>query len=230
MSPARVAVAALLLVTGCRQAPAPKPADRSKPDLFLLTSLPIAWSEEFALDQPKSPVLSALEQDYRVTLIDLPSQLPKRALLLAAQPRALPAEELVKLDAWVRDGGRMLLLADPMLEWPSNLPLGDKRRPPTAFADTGLLQHWGLRLDAPEERGQARTEVGGRSVLTASPGSLFSQSSVCRVAESRLVGECLIGRGRATIIADADFLDVSADGSENDNLPALLSQLAGVSR
>ena len=84
-------------------------------------------------------------------------------MLLAAQPRALPAEELVALDAWVRRGGRLLLLADPMLEWPSERPLGDRLRPPALFADTGLLQHWGLRLDAPDERGPRQSGAGGTS-------------------------------------------------------------------
>ena len=70
-----------------------------------------------------------------------------------AHPLAQTAENLVALDAWVRGGGRVLLLADPMLEWPSKRPLGDPLRPPPMFMDTGLLAHWGLRLDAPDERG-----------------------------------------------------------------------------
>ena len=80
--------------------------------------------------------VTALEQDYALTAIDLPSQVPPGATLLAIQPRALPAEELVALDNWVRDGGRIVLLADPMLEWPSERPLGDRLRPPTMFASS----------------------------------------------------------------------------------------------
>nr|WP_283938482.1 DUF4350 domain-containing protein [Sphingomonas alba] len=189
--------------------------------------MPIAWSEQFSLDQPKSPVMTALEKDYRVKLIDLPSQLPKGAVLLAAQPRALPAEELVKLDAWVRAGGRLLLLADPMLEWPSDLPLGDKRRAPTAFADTGLLQHWGLRLDAPEHRGPVQSQIGGRPVQTASPGLLVLERGRCRFSDQGFVGRCAIGRGQVTVIADADFLNV---GTDDPNLFALESQLASLTR
>ena len=78
-----------------------------------------------------------------------------------AQPRAQPAEDLVALDNWVRGGGRVLLLADPMLEWPSERPLGDPFRPPPTFADTGLLAHWGLKLDAPDEPGRRVGELGG---------------------------------------------------------------------
>ena len=114
-----------------------------------------------------------------MTPVDLPSRLPDGALLLAAQPRALPAEELVALDAWVRRGGRLVLLADPLLEWPSELPLGDPRRPPLAFPDTGLLKHWGLRLDAPDERGPRQSSLGGKPVLTASPGTLARTRGSC---------------------------------------------------
>ena len=223
-------IVAVALVASCRESPATKPAEQAKSDLFLLTSLPIAWGEEFALDQTRSPVMTALEKKYRVKLIDLPSQLPKGALLLAAQPRALPAEELVKLDQWVRAGGRMLLLTDPVLEWPSNLPLGDKRRPPIAFADTGLLQHWGLRLDTPEQRGAVQMAVGGIPVVAASPGVLVAEGGDCRIVDRGLLAQCSIGNGRAVIVADADFLNIGSDGRDDSNLVALESQLATLTR
>jgi len=221
---------AAALLTSCQEAPASKASDKAKPDLFLLTSLPIAWSEAFALDQPKSPALAALEQHYSVKLIDLPSQLPAKAPLLAAQPRALPAEELVKLDQWIRDGGRMLLLADPMLEWPSDLPLGDKRRAPIAFADTGLLQHWGLRLDAPEQRGPTPAQFSGTPVLTASPGTLEAEGKDCRVEDGAFVARCAMAKGRVTVIADADWLNIGSDPRDDGNLAALQSQLAALTR
>jgi hypothetical protein len=205
----------------------------AKPELFLLTPLPIVWSESFGIDQPGSPALKALEQDYRVKPIDLPSQLPERALLLAAQPRALPAEELVALDAWVRRGGRLVLLADPMLEWDSSIPLGDPRRPPTAFADTGLLTHWGLRLDASDERGPRQLDLGSRRVLTGSPGNLVRTGGACALDNHGLMARCRIGKGRAIVIADTDFLDLGPaglDGPTDGNLPALLSQLASLTR
>lgn len=223
-----IVTAAALLLAACRQERPPGPPEQAKPRLFLLTSLPILWGEEFSLDQPKNGVLRTLEDSYRVTLIDLPGQVPKGALLLAAQPRALPAEELVKLDRWVREGGRMVLLADPMLEWPSSLPLGDKRRPPLAYADTGLLQHWGLKLDAPEQRGPAQVQVNGRPVMMASPGVLVAAGASCQVADGGLVGRCSIGKGRATVIADADFLNVGLDAP--GKLDALKSELTALTR
>jgi hypothetical protein len=228
----KAGLAALLLLVSCREATPAKTPDKARPDLFLLTPLPLLWSETFGVEQPGSPALKALEGTYRVTPVDLPSQLPEGALLLAAQPRALPAEELVALDAWVRRGGRLVLLADPMLEWPSRIPLGDPRRAPIAFPDTGLLQHWGLRLDAPDERGPKQSSLGGKPVLTASPGELARTGKGCEVGDGGLSATCRIGNGQARIIADADFLrlgDVGLAGPTDGNLPALLSQLADLS-
>ncbi len=228
------ALAALLLLAACGRPVADQPPDEAKPELFLLTPLPIVWSESFGLDPQGSPVLAALERDYRMTAVDLPSQVPDGALLLAAHPRALPAEELVTLDAWVRRGGRLLLLADPLLEWPSGLPVGDPRRPPVAFADTGLLQHWGLGLDAPEERGPRQVSLGSKPLLVASHGTLQpGGGGECGVGANGLIARCRLGEGRAVIIADADFLNLGpggVDGPTDGNLPALLSQLADLSR
>jgi hypothetical protein len=145
-------------------------------------------------------------------------------LLLAAHPYAQPAETLVELDAWVRGGGRLLLLADPMLEWHSERPLGDRLRPAPGFADTGLLAHWGLRLDAPDARGPVERNLDGRRILLASPGHLAGR---CPTEADGLIARCVIGKGRATIIADADFLDErGVEGATTaDNLDWLVAEL-----
>src|SRR5256885_12836638 len=111
---------------------------------------------------------------YRVVPVSVtdPDDLAHGRLLLMAQPLAQPAEDLVALDRWVHRGGRLLLLADPLLEWPSERPLGDRLRPPAIFMDTGLLAHWGLRLDAPDERGPTLRKLGGYPRLTGSPGAM----------------------------------------------------------
>ena len=116
---------------------------------------------------------------------------------------------------------------------PSELPLGDKRRAPIGFADTGLLQRWGLRLDAPEQRGPRQSTIGGAAVLTASPGILERAGQGCRLADAGLVARCGIGQGEAIVIADADFLNLETggvDGPTDGNLPALISQLTALSR
>ena len=217
-----------ILVTRPGQAPLPARPAAQRPTLLLLTSLPLMFGESFSMQQAGSPALAALERRYRVVPISVTaaSELAKGRLLLMAQPRAQPAEDLVALDNWVRGGGRLLLLADPMLEWPSELPLGDPLRPPPMFMDTGLLAHWGLRLDAPDERGVAMRELRSSTVATVSPGQLFGG---CRIAHGRLVADCLVGKGRAIVLADADLLDVVRLGPKADhNLAAVLTELASL--
>jgi hypothetical protein len=190
-----------------------------KPTLLLLTSLPLMFSEDFSLEGGGSAALKKLHSRYRVVPISVTdqSELAKGRLLMMAQPHAQTAENLVALDEWVRRGGRVLLLADPMLEWPSKRALGDPQRPPPMFADTGLLLHWGVRLDAPDKRGPAR-ELGGHRVASVSPGLLYGG---CAITADRMVARCKVGRGEATVVADADLL-IGGD----DNLDAVLAELA----
>src|ERR671912_2926537 len=217
--------AALALVgRGREDGIGPRP-EAQRPPLMLLTSLPLIFSEGFTLHEDGSKALAAIEARYRVVPIATTDavSLKQARLLLLAHPLAQPAETLVDLDRWVRAGGRVLLLADPRLEWPSERPLGDKLRPPPAFADTGLLAHWGLRLDAPDERGPRQLRLGEHEILTASPGAL---SGKCAIGGHRLVARCRIGKGEATIVADADFLNVGdLDGPTEHNLDALLAEL-----
>jgi hypothetical protein len=146
-----------------------------------------------------------------------------KRLLLMAHPRAQPASALVELDAWVRGGGRVLLLADPRSDWPSELALGDKFRPQPAFADTGLLDHWGLRLEGPEPGGPRR--LAGVEVETRSPGRLYATNAGCSVEPDGFVASCTVGKGRVTVVADSDFLDAEASATEFDALDHALERL-----
>jgi hypothetical protein len=221
-------LAGMVLALRAREAPAPLPArpQKQRPPLLLLTSLPLVFGEDFSVEQNGSPALKALESRYRVIPISVtdPAELAKARLLLMAHPLAQPAEDLVALDQWVRSGGRLLLLADPMLEWPSKRPLGDPLRPPPMFMDTGLLAHWGLRLHAPEERGPKMEKLDGYDVLTVSPGTL---SGRCAISSGGLLADCAIGKGRAIVAADADLLDVGELGPDaKNNLDGVLGELA----
>ena len=227
---AALALAAVAAILVARRPESAATAAEEKPALLLLTSLPLMFGEQFSLDQGGSDALTALERHYRVLPIGVtdPAELRRGRLLLMAQPPAQTAEDLVALDNWVRKGGKVLLLADPLLEWPSERPLGDPLRPPPMFADTGLLGHWGLRLDAPEQRGPQVRQLGGKRIVTASPGSL--QGS-CEIGDDRLVARCRLGRGAATIVADADFLGVQhLDGGTQDNLDGLVEELQRLAR
>lgn len=188
----------------------PRPP-RARANLMLLTSLPLVLSEQFTLRQAGSPTLTRLNQRYSVTPIALAdaATLAGHRLLLMAHPRAQTAEALVALDAWVRHGGRLLLLADPLLEWESARPLGDPLRPPPGFADTGLLAHWGLRLEPPARRGLVDATVDGVPVRFASPGALKGQGFA--LLGGGTVARGAVGRGRVTVIADADWLADAAN-------------------
>jgi len=202
------AAAALALLAACR----PAPAAPERPTLLLLTSLPVLFGEEFTLDAPDSALRQALAA--RFTLRPIPiadgANLKGAGLLLMAQPRAQTAEALVDLDAWVRGGGHLLLLADPLLQWPTDRSLGDATAPMIAFADTGLLGHWGLTLYRPPPG----SSIGS---FEAAPGS------GCRLEEEAIVAHCAVGKGRVTVIADADFV---GDGPGAKRVVAELEKLA----
>ena len=223
-----IAVALVVVSVAWRPGPpAPRPANQ-RPTLLLLTSLPLVFGENFSVRQNGSAALRAIKERYRVVPISVtdPAELAKGSMLLMAQPQAQPAEDLVALDRWVHQGGRVLLLADPLLEWPSDRPLGDPLQPAPMFTDTGLLLHWGLQLDAPDHPGDRKGELGGFNIVTASPGLL---SGSCRISADRLVAHCRVGKGRATIVADADFLDADRLGpGASHNLNGLVAELASL--
>jgi hypothetical protein len=209
--------------------PAPRTAGE-KPALMILTTLPLLFPEEFTLQGAGSKALTALETRYRVVPIGTTdaASLKQGRLLLLAHPMAQTAEALVDLDRWVGDGGRVLLLADPKLDWPSERPLGDKLRPPPAFADTGLLKHWGLTLEPPAESGPQLRTIAGTEILSASSGRL---AGTCDIERGGFVARCRVGKGRAVVVADADFLNVEdLDGPTDSNLDALVAELAALER
>ena len=203
------AVAALILVTSACRPPA---SAQDKPPLLLLTSLPVLFAEDFTLDAPESPLRDALQARFTVRPIPLADadNLRGQQLLLMAQPRAQTADALVDLDAWVRRGGRLLLLADPLLRWPTDKALGDPTAPMPAFADTGLLGHWGLTLYRPDP-GSSLGSLG------SAPGG------PCTLEEEAVVARCRIGKGQVTIIADADFV---RDGKGASRVVAELEKLS----
>lgn len=203
-------------------------SEKDRPQLAVLTSLPILFPENFTLDGPEHPLLTRLKQDYAVQAVDGPEQLPPGGLLLAVQPRALTAEQLVALDKWVRDGGRMILFADPGLSWESLKALGDPSRPPFTFPDTGLLQHWGLRLQDPAGEGSEPRVIAGSEVQTVAPGSIKRAAGDCEVDAVGFVARCRLGRGTAVVIADADLVQVGLAGGAEGNAASNADAIAGV--
>lgn len=153
-------------------------------------------------------------------------------LLILAQPRLLAPEELVILDGWIRNGARALVFTDPALSWRSDLPMGDRRRPPPIGLLDPLLQHWGLALDdAAPESGVIKARIEGMAAALASPGRWSTSRGSCAITDERLVAECRIGKGRALLIADADLLDERLwDETGIDNRPVVHALLQRVAR
>jgi hypothetical protein len=153
-----------------------------------------------------------LEKEFAIRPLDVldDSTLSTGRLLLLAQPRALAPTELVALDSWVRRGGRALILTDPALFWPSELPLGDIRRPPAIGLLAPLLSHWGLRLGPPEEKKavmrQLDQEAHERRLVMFAPGRFIREQGSCAVDARGHLARCSIGKGEAILLADADMM------------------------
>jgi ABC-type uncharacterized transport system len=191
-----------------------------KPVLGLMTTLPLQWSEggieaDLAAEAKPHPVYSRLQEQYEIRPLDNFDTLEKSpvSVMLLAQPRALGPSELVRLDSWVRGGGRLLILADPALQWGSLYPIGDKRRPLFTSLLSPLFGHWGLELVLPmtDEQAVVLREVGDLSIRTQTPGEWLPRSgavsATCAIANQRMLADCRIGKGRALLVADADLLD-----------------------
>ncbi len=190
------------------------------PKLGLMTSLPLYWGESDIgeiVRQDGEPMASykRLAARYDISLIDAidAKSLKSMHMLLLAQSRALSAEEFVELDAWVRRGGHLMILADPALQWESRYPLGDKRRPLFTSLLSPLFKHWGLELILPigdDSGGETLREIGDHSIRTVTPGmwqmTKDGGEARCVTSDKALLAACAVGKGNALLLADADML------------------------
>lgn len=255
------AVAAMaLLAAACSPASTAEPtvpndaaATRSLPPIFpnlprqrivLMSSLPLVYgagvdmADRIAGQARPHPLYSALVQDHDLVVADV---LDARAfagarIAVLVQPRALMPQELVALDGFVRGGGRMLLFADPRLEWPSGMGLGDPAGPLRSSLVSPLLAHWGLELTDP---GIDRVRIANSGAVLVHPGQFGelpgkSGDASCRIVDSGYTARCTVGRGRAVLIADADLLDPDVLGVPGDSARAnqqwvhdIVAELAG---
>src|SRR3546814_20851510 len=116
----------------------------------MLTSLPRRWAQGddmaamISQGADEDPALLRLEAAGPVQLVDsLADHVPPSgAALLLAHPPALAPRDLVAVDAFVRGGGRAVILADALSGWPARHPLGDPRNPPVTSLLTPLLDPW----------------------------------------------------------------------------------------
>lgn len=197
--------------------------DAEKPLVGVMTAMPLqgpvmgaahglAPAESIGL---RSPLWQALEGRLALRALDAidEASLGGLSALLLAQPRLLTPQELVVLDGWVRRGGHVVILADPLLHWPDPRPLGHVARAPLTSLLDPLLSHWELRLEPAEiDLGQEPVErraLASGALLQLAGASRFVPTGrgSCTLAERGLLARCPIGRGSALLIADADWID-----------------------
>lgn len=192
-----------------------------KATLGLFTSLPIYWSENGSVNEAldgggdRHWVRAALEKTHHLVPLDTldGGEISRIDRLLMAQPRALAPAENVALDHWVRQGGLLLLFADPLLTEDLRFALGDKRRPQDVVLLSPILRRWGLELTFDEDQPQNERTVASAAVslpvhfagrlVAVTPGA----PARCAITADQLVADCRIGAGRALVLADAALLD-----------------------
>lgn len=191
-----------------------------KPTLAVFGTIPIYWGEGNGMEDVLAGTATAhwaralLEQGHALHPLAtlLPEELASHDALLMAQPRVLSPAENVALDRWVREGGRLLLFADPLFSAESLYPLGDLRRPQGVVLLSPLLRHWGLDLRFADDQPQARgvREIAGLLVPHQLSGTLAVQpdSAGCEIQGSGILADCQIGGGYVVILADAELLDL----------------------
>ena len=183
----------------------------------LMSALPLFWAEGAT---PGNAMTGAGESG-RAAIIDHLRPRPVDHIdaaslngldgLVLAQPRLLQPAELVMLDDWIRRGGKAVIFADPLLAWPSELPLGDPRRPPLTSLLDPLMLHWGLML-APAAQGGGGVDrrmlsTGHMLMMAGASRFLPHGKTTCVLEEDGLMALCRIGKGRVRLIADSDVLD-----------------------
>ena len=203
-----------------------KSADENsrRPTLMIMSSIPLQWGEATMAQVAKgeaqpSPLFEALAEKNRPILIDDFQKLgsPADSPLLLIQPRALAPRELVQLDDWMRKGGTAIIFADPALDWPSDYPLGDQRRPLFTSLLNPLFRHWGVELALPvadDDNADVATTAGEYALALKSPGILVASKNPkitarCSIRRDEFIAYCAVGTGRALIVADVDMLHQS---------------------
>lgn len=222
-----------LPISACGQAP---PA---KDSITVMSALPLFGAQGeigAVLNGPdrRAQIIRALEREYRAVPVDHldAKTLSPASVLFLAQPRGLSGQELVALDDWVRRGGRVLVFADPLLLWPSDLPLGDPRRAPPVTLLDPLFAHWGLTLDSPSlDTEIASASLDGAPVSIVGAGTWQAAGKNCAILDAGIVADCSIGKGQAILVADADLLDERLwRTSGRDNAGAVMAVVRRVAR
>lgn len=225
-------------MTGCQ--PGPVAGDtRPLPELAMFGTLPIYWGEGGDVTDFLDPngeqdwVRSFLEQDFELMPLDAleDDTLAEKRFLILVQPRPLAPSENVSLDRWVRAGGQVLLFADPMLTRHSSYSIGDPRRPQDVILLSPILTRWGLELRFDDRQPDVEKWVdvsdGRMPVRLAGQFGLLPDGGAgrCDLSGAGIMARCRIGKGRATLVADAAVLDSDDAGSVSADQRESLTKL-----
>ena len=212
------------LLLQCSPASTSEPAEKTPPvKIQLMTSLPIIWGERGAMEDILSgkakpaAIYAYWQQQYDISAVDSFEGLANSDtdMVLLAQPPAMDPADIAAVDTWVRAGGKAIILTDPMLAWPTSLPLGDKRRPLASGLLSPLLNYWGLELQLPSkaETGGVELAFPGATIMTVGIGVFQSivpeenSHADCAFSVANVIARCKVGDGHAILLADADFLN-----------------------
>jgi hypothetical protein len=196
-----------------------------------MSSLPLFWplgagiAEIAGGTAPPPWQRGVLEQSFLLepldTLAPIPGLAPDAAetdplagltRLAVIQPRGLSPADNVALDAWVRGGGRLLLMLDPALTGEYDLPLGDPRRPVESALIPPVVARWGLAVGFDEAQATAVTtaRLGDAPLPLALSGAVAitdPAAAQCTIIADGAAARCVVGRGRITLIADAALFE-----------------------
>lgn len=209
-----------------------------KPQVGLFASLPIYWGEggpSAILDgtERKDWVRALIEKRFAIAPLDTleAETVDGVTRIIMAQPRPLAPSENVALDNWVRQGGRLLIFADPLLTRHSEFALGDKRRPQDVVLISPILSRWGLELRFDEDQPGGVREVSAFDrdypVNLAGHFELIGNAG-CTLSETGLLARCDIGEGHVMLMADAAILDSHASADISSRGHASLDSLIAV--
>ncbi|BDI60465.1 hypothetical protein [Qipengyuania nanhaisediminis] len=223
---------------------------KNKPALGLMTSLPLYWPlgadlAALASGSQTSPwQRTAMEREYSLVPLDTLSPisslsgedgdidpLARLDRIAVIQPRGLSPADNVALDRWVRSGGQLLIMLDPLLTGEYKLPLGDPRRPNASALIPPVIARWGLSQQFDPDVTRLReiaTPHGAIPVLMGSDLRIAGDAAGnngCRLHESGLAARCArIGEGQVTYIGDASvFEHGELAGDDHEAIGALLA-------
>jgi hypothetical protein len=193
-------------------------ASDQRATLLLMGTVPIYWGEaDDIADQLRGGASAhwargVLEEQFQLVPLDTitSDRLARNRFMLMAQPRTLSGAENIALNGWVRSGGHLLLLADPMMTGDSRFAIGDRRRPQDVALLSPILTHWGLDLQFDDSiaPGLTMADAGAVAIPVNLPGQLaLRESATCDLLGDGIAARCQLGRGSVLVIADAAMLD-----------------------